>query len=167
MPLVYYAVSRIMKAVGQPAPLTRWRVNRDSNQEDAMSMVGRGVAVLAMATVLSLVGCTTVRQLESQQTEDLLAAAGFKVKPADTPEKLDHLKSFPAYKMQTRTKDSNIVYTYADPNNCKCLYVGTPKEYQEYKRLEVQQQIAENQRMAAEDAEWAAMNWGVWGPWWW
>ena len=132
-----------------------------------MGKVRTTAAVLALATMLPLGGCATMRAQQAQQTEDLLAAAGFRVKPADTPEKLAHLKTLPPYKVQTRTREGNVVYSYADPDNCKCLYVGCPKEYQEYKRLEVQKQIADEQRMTAEDAEMASMNWGLWGPWGW
>lgn len=127
----------------------------------------RSAVVLTMTATLPLGGCSEVRQSEAQRTENLLAAAGFTVKLADTPAKLANLKALPPLKMQTRTKDGNIVYSYADPDNCKCLYVGSPKEYQEYKRLEVNRQIAQDQRIAAEGAESAAMDWGAWGPWWW
>lgn len=43
---------------------------------------------------------------------------------------------------------------------------AAPNEYQEYKRRELDKQIADENRMAAEEAEMASMDWGLWGPWW-
>jgi hypothetical protein len=36
-------------------------------------------------------GCATIRAHQTAETEQVLAAAGFQVEPADTPEKLAHL----------------------------------------------------------------------------
>lgn len=123
--------------------------------------------VLVSSVVLALHGCAAIQRQEAQRTDDLLAAAGFKARVADTPAKVEHLTAMRPLKITTRVKDGNTIYSYADPVNCNCVYVGGPKEYQEYKRLEVERQISENNRMAAEDAADAAMNWGLWGPWWW
>lgn len=56
--------------------------------------------------------------------------------------------------------------TYADPDYCKCLWVGTARQYNEYHRLVQERQVTQMRLMAAEDAEMASMNWGLWGPWW-
>jgi hypothetical protein len=126
-------------------------------------------AVVAFVLVgVTGAGCSAIRKSEAQSEENLLAAAGFKAKPADTPEKLAQLKAMPALKMQMRTQDGKVAYTYADPYNCKCLYVGGPDQYVEYKRLAMKQQIAMDQVEAAEAEEDAAMDWGMWGgfgPW--
>jgi hypothetical protein len=123
--------------------------------------------LLVPIIVLTLGGCAAMQRQEAKSTEDLLVAAGFRPKVADTPAKVEHLKTMTPLKITTRVKDGQTIYSYADPVNCKCVYVGGPKEYQEYKRLEVEQRIAEDNRMAAEAATDAAMDWGLWGPWWW
>jgi hypothetical protein len=51
------------------------------------------------------------------------------------------------------------VYTYADPENCHCLYVGGPKEFSQYQRLLVEREVTR-------DLGEASLNWGAWGPWW-
>lgn len=51
-----------------------------------MGQFTRMAVVLAAAMALSLASCATTRD-RAQQTEDLLAAAGFKLKPAAPPEK--------------------------------------------------------------------------------
>lgn len=125
-----------------------------------------GVAAIALVGLAS--GCAAIRSDEARQDENLLVAAGFKAKPADTPAKLAQLKALPALKMEVRSKDGQTGYSYADPYNCKCLYVGGPQQYQEYRKLAVKQQIAMDQMEAAESEEDAALDWGMWGgfgPW--
>src|SRR5690554_2537210 len=131
----------------------------------ASGSVTRYAVTLAVIGALLLASCAAIRRDEAQSTESLLAAAGFKARPADTPEKVAQLKSLPALKMRMRVKDGKTVYTYADPYNCNCLYVGGPSEYAEYQRLALKQQIAEENMAAAEAAEDAAMDWDMWGPW--
>jgi hypothetical protein len=125
-----------------------------------------GTVVLVLTGLVA--GCSAIRKDEAQSAENLLVAAGFKAKPADTPEKVAQLKSLPALKMQVRSKDGKLGYSYADPYNCKCLYVGGPSQYAEYKRLAIKQQIATDQVEAAEAEENASLDWGMWGgfgPW--
>ena len=116
--------------------------------------VGLSVAVL-------LTGCAAIQRSEARSTEELLAAAGFVMRPADTAERQQRLAALPPYRLESRTEDGNGVYTYADPGVCKCLYVGGSKEYSEYQRLRVQRQIAADQAWAAQQAQ---MDWGIWGP---
>ena len=51
----------------------------------------------------------------------MLAAAGFHMVPADTPERQKDLRSRPPHGIVSRTKDGNVQYTYADPDNCHCV----------------------------------------------
>lgn len=123
----------------------------------------RCALVLVAATVLA--SCAAMRREEARSEENLLAAAGFQMRPADTPERIAQLQSLPPLQMQMHAKDGSIVYTYADPDNCKCLWVGGPRQYAEYKRLGLKQEMAEDQLEAAESEEDAALDWGMWGPW--
>jgi len=111
---------------------------------------GRRVVSLALAAAMILTGCATIRRSEAHSTEELLAAAGFAMRPADTAERQQRLAALPPYRLESRTKDGKVVYTYADPDGCQCLYVGGPKEYSEYQRLRVERQIAADQAWAAQ-----------------
>jgi hypothetical protein len=122
--------------------------------------VYRNVVVLALIVALPLVGCAAIQRSEARDKEQLLAAAGFQAKPADTPEKLANLKTMPPRQLVSQVKDGNFVYSYADPDYCQCLYVGGPKEYSAYQHLAVEKEIAQEEREAA-------MDWDMWGPWWW
>jgi len=116
--------------------------------------------VVLFAAILAVTGCATTRREEAASTEQLLAAAGFQMRPADTPERVAARESMPREKLVVRSKDGNVVYTYADPEKCHCLYVGGPKEYAALQEIGVQREIA------AHDPE-AVMEWPGWGPWLW
>src|SRR4030095_17130571 len=85
--------------------------------------------------VLLGAACASIQQYETRDTDRMLAAAGFQVRLADTPERQADLRLLPPRRIVSRTEDGSIVYTYGDPEGCQCLYVGGTKEYSEYERL--------------------------------
>ncbi len=117
---------------------------------------------------LLLPGCAAMEASRAMDTEQLLAASGFQVKLADTPDKLAHVQTLTQHKLVPHEKDGGVYYVYADATTCKCVYWGNAESYQRYQQLAVQKEIADEQRMAAQMNENAAMNWGMWGPgpWW-
>jgi len=128
------------------------------------------VAAALVLPALLLAGCASIRNHQAMEKERLLSAAGFQVKLADTPDKLASLQAMPQRKLVPHTRaDGTVFFVYADASACKCLYVGTQKAYQRYQEISLKQQEAEDNRMAAEMNENAAMEWGLWEPWgpWW
>ena len=119
-----------------------------------------GRLLLVGAGLLVLSGCATIRRHEAADTEQLLAAAGFQMRPASSAPLVDQLATMPRLNLVSRVKDGKVVYTYADPDNCHCLYVGGPTEYSAYQRLRAEEAVA------AEMSE-APIDWIGWGPWWW
>jgi hypothetical protein len=122
--------------------------------------IRKQVTLLALIIALPLAGCAAIQRSEARDTEQLLAAAGFQAKPADTPEKLANLRAMPPRQLVSQAKEGKFVYSYADPDYCQCLYVGGPQEYSAYQRLAVKQEIAQEQLDAS-------MDWDMWGPWLW
>ena len=122
------------------------------------------VAVLAVAL---LAGCTAIEKQDARKTESVLAAAGFQMKPADTPDRVAHLQLLRPFKLVPHDRNGTLFYVYADPKACKCIWVGDQAAYQRYQQLAIQQQLAQEQLMTAQMNEDAAMNWGLWGPFWW
>src|SRR5215472_12402315 len=102
------------------------------------------------------IGCSTTKS-----RENMLSAAGFKMVPADTPERVAHLNSLPPDKITTVQRNGTLYYTFPDPKH-NVLYVGQQEQYQEYQKLRLQNQMTQEQLSAAEMNENA---WGVWGPW--
>ncbi|CAB1079527.1 hypothetical protein D1AOALGA4SA_7237 [Olavius algarvensis Delta 1 endosymbiont] len=114
---------------------------------------------IAVFTVLSiaLAGCASIEKSNATDAQQMLAAAGFKMKLADTPEKLAHLKTLTQRKVVPHDKDGKPVYIYADAEFCRCLYAGDEDAYDRYEKMVVRENVAEMN-------EAAEMNWGMWGP---
>ena len=89
--------------------------------------------LVTVAATVIITGCATVRRSETSETEQLLAAAGFKMQRTDVAD--GQLEATPPYRLVSRTRDGTVEYVYADPDNCRCKYVGGPSEYAEYERL--------------------------------
>lgn len=115
---------------------------------------GKGVLGLAL-WVLLYSGCATIEKENAMDTERTLTAAGFRMQTADTPEQRAHLQTLTPRKLVKHEKDGEPVWIYADATYCNCLYAGSEKAYQEYSKLSIQQEIAE-------ENEDAAMDWGMW-----
>ena len=115
--------------------------------------------LLTIGALLALaIGCTTTKE-----RENMLSAAGFKMVPANTPEREAHLKSLPADKITPVQREGTTYYTFPDPKN-NVLYVGREQQYQEYRKLRYQKQLADEQLETAQMNEDAWGAWGVWGP---
>ena len=108
------------------------------------------------ALVALAIGCSTTKE-----RENMLSAAGFKMVPANTPERQAHLTSLPADKITPVQRNGITYYTFPDPKN-NVLYVGQEAQYQQYRNLRLQKQMADEQLEAAQMNENA---WGAWGPW--
>jgi hypothetical protein len=124
--------------------------------------------VVAVVLVVLFAGCAAMREERARDKENLLAAAGFQMKPADTTKRVAHLQMLTPLKLLPYTRtDGKLLYVYADPKGCNCLYVGDETAYQRYRALAQQQKIAQEQMVTAQMNADAAMDWGLWGPYWW
>ena len=120
----------------------------------------RAVGALTLAAVLA--GCVTVG---AQQTESMLAAAGFVQHPADTPQKLAKLQALPQNTVVFAQRKKVNFYIYADAAGCNCAYIGDAAAYQQYQQMRVANNIAQMQETTAMLNQEAAMDWGgAWGP---
>jgi hypothetical protein len=116
---------------------------------------------LVLATALALTGCAG---MEAHQKESNLSAAGFRVRTPTTPKQQAIFKAMKPYKMQRRVVNGKLLYAYADAKQ-GVIYVGTETEYQAYKKLSAQQQLAEEQQITAVMNQQDAMDdWEGWGP---
>lgn len=113
---------------------------------------------------LSLSACATPSELVANK-EDQLAAAGFLIKPANTPQREAMLQRLPPHHFVRREKGDALTYVYADPLVCDCLYVGTQAAYSRYVRYRQQKRLADEQEMTASLYSDPAWSWNAWGPW--
>jgi hypothetical protein len=126
----------------------------------------RAIIVLSAAAA-GLAACVTP-QMQAQQTENMLIAAGFLQKPADTPRRQARLAALPPFRVLsqqvTASGRDTVGYVFADPQFCHCVYVGTPQAYQQFQQLAFQQHLAQEQIAASEMASSDAFGWDDWGP---
>jgi hypothetical protein len=122
-------------------------------------------AIAGLALCAALAGCAAIERHEASQKEQLLAAAGFQMRTADTPAKLADLERLQQHKLVRHERDGEASYVYANADGCKCLYTGNQASYDEFQKLQVQENVASQEMMAAEMNQQAAMNWEMWGPW--
>ena len=122
----------------------------------------KGVSIALIGALFT--ACAAMKAEEATSKEQLLAAAGFKMQLANTPEKLAHLKTLTQQKIVVHEKDGINYYVYADATTCQCVYIGQDANYQNFQQLQVQKNIAQEQQMTAEMNEDSAMNWGMCGP---
>jgi hypothetical protein len=117
-----------------------------------------GAVAAGLGLALALAGCQAIENADAEDTERLLAAAGFHMKEATTPEQLANLRAMTQRKIVLQEQDGQARYVYADAQDCHCVYVGGENNYDEYQRLSLKEEIAEDNLDAS-------MDWGMWGPW--
>ncbi|KAA0910408.1 hypothetical protein [Pusillimonas sp. ANT_WB101] len=113
---------------------------------------------------LFLVGCQSPSQVVSGK-EDLLSAAGFVAKSATSPQQQAALKKLPPNKFLQQNQNNQIVYLYADPIVCQCVYSGNQAAYSKYSQMVFQKNLANEQQMTATMDD-NAFDFGPWGGMW-
>jgi hypothetical protein len=109
-----------------------------------------GVIVLLALTV----GCAN-----TQHTENLFSAAGFRTVIANTPQRQEQLKALPPDKVTLVQRNGKNYYVYADPTNNQA-FVGTPSQYQKYQQLRLANNLAQDQLQTAQLNSWGPGRWG-------
>jgi hypothetical protein len=127
-----------------------------------MKHIFRGLNIIGAIAVLALAGGCAAN---TQSTENLLSAAGFRTIIANTPQRQQHLKQLPPNKVVLVQRNGKNYYVYADPAHYQ-IYVGNPSLYQQYQQLRLARNLAQDQLATAEPDQQAAMNWDMWGPFW-
>jgi hypothetical protein len=115
---------------------------------------------------MALAGCAAIQKQQAAQTQQLLAAAGFEMQMADTPERLATLQNVvPQRKVFSVAGTDGPRFVYADAEYCQCVFAGDQRAYRRYQRMVTQQRLAAEQDMAAQMSDDAGTTWGPWSPW--
>ena len=128
-------------------------------------------APIVAVTLLLLASLTGCASYEAQNKESLLIAAGFRTRTPTTEKQLVMFNRMTPYRLERRVRNGKVLYAFADKQN-NVVYLGGENEFQQYKRLALQQSIAEDQLEAAQINEEASMYpdfgpyWGPWNVWW-
>ena len=94
------------------------------------------IAPLPFLVALAL-GCASV---QARTTESLLENAGFRTVAANTPERIELLKTLPPNKISPVDRNGQVFYVFSDPAGCRCLRVGRQEQYEIYQRLQAGKQ---------------------------
>jgi hypothetical protein len=124
-------------------------------------LFSRSGIVVAVTLLTFAAGCATT----NAPSENLLAAAGFQQRTADTPRKQELLKSLPKNQLTLITWKGKNYYVQPDSTNPNVAWVGSPAEFQAYEQLRLAKQLSNDNLMAAQMNQDAMMTWGgAWGP---
>jgi hypothetical protein len=101
------------------------------------------LANFILLIVAFFIGCAGTGKMSPFQMVEMLVRAGFQVHAADTPKKLEFLKSLPQNALIHKTCNGKMFYFYADGSSCQCLYVGDENAYQRFKQSVKEEQMDE------------------------
>jgi hypothetical protein len=121
-------------------------------------------AHVAALAFVSLAACAAVDRQEAADAEQLLEAAGFRQLAANTPEREEGLKELRPRQLFARAWGDETRYVFADPDHCRCFYVGGEKEYAQLQQLR-QARLDEHNRLVTADESDRTLNGDLWGPW--
>ena len=120
--------------------------------------------LLIFATAISLGGCAAMRRHDARDTGESPGSRRVQDEAGRLAGASPAAPAMPPLKIVSQSKDGHIVYRYADPYSCDCLYVGDQQAYAKYRSLALQEQRAAERLEAEEAEESASMDWDLWGP---
>jgi hypothetical protein len=116
----------------------------------------------AIALVALLASCASPQEVITER-ENLLAASGFAVLPANTAERQQMLATLPPGRIMQQIQGDQVSYLFADPLVCHCLYAGGQQNFAQYQAYVQTRRIADEQAVAAQLYWNGPWNWGPWG----
>ena len=131
----------------------------------ALVLTRVGARLLLVSMAIGLAACASYAQRYAQANEEGLRAAGFTRRLADTPEKLASLQAMTQRRILVYNRLGQPYYVWPDARFCRCVYIGSEPQYQEYARLGFEQKLARERQTAAEENEAASLFAESWGPW--
>ena len=123
-----------------------------------MVRIGAIFAVLALC-----VACQSPSQTAASR-EEIMTASGFKRVAATTPQQQATLRQLPPNKFSRQSRKGQVVFVYADPTGCACMFVGNLDAYTAYKNTMRDKKLADEQALSANEMTMNDVDWGPWGP---
>jgi hypothetical protein len=106
---------------------------------------------IALAAALAVAGCAgSPKEPPTFQQMNALAAAGFDLKMADTPAKLERIGKLPQLQLAQIEFKGRQVYVYSDAQGCQCVYAGDENAYRRLIYQARQQQLDQRSYWAQE-----------------
>jgi len=92
------------------------------------------LVIMAPGLFMAHAGCAGAPVNKTLQAEEALAAAGFQLKMADTPAKIERISRIPQKQVVWAMIKDREVYLWADAAGCRCFYSGTRQNYKQLLR---------------------------------
>jgi len=109
--------------------------------------------ILSLLSLVTLASCASWGKGGTETTEQLLAAAGFRLYyPRDAQEQVN-LKNIPQRQVVSMRGAAKPTYLFADDGECDCVYVGGDDQLKEYRRLNGIKRGADGAVLSAEMRE--------------
>ena len=93
------------------------------------------MTALVLTGPLGLWGCTLTPKATANQVENMLVAADFKYKTADTAQQEERIRALPQGQFIRHQAGGKVHYLYADVAGCKCVWRGDAAAYSRFKEL--------------------------------
>jgi hypothetical protein len=131
------------------------------------------ISISNKLTIFAAVGMSLIlaacAEMEAHNTKSLLSAAGFRVRTPETPLQKKVYAALTNQRVERATVNGKVFYVFKDEEQ-GVAYVGHEPEYQRYRQLCIQQQIAQDYYMAVQMDAYHARGWyGAYGGralWW-
>jgi hypothetical protein len=91
------------------------------------------VVLLLCPSVLAAAGAPSRPSLEKNNF--YLSSAGFRVQVANDPAGQKTLRALPAHRFVVNGVGDALRYSYAEPQHCVCIFVGTQQAYDNYREM--------------------------------
>ena len=101
----------------------------------------RILVILAVVMFSAFAGCAGKPVNKTLQAEEALVAAGFQLKMADTPAKLERISRIPQKKVVKAMIKEREIYLWADAAGCRCYYTGRRQNYEQLLQNQQEEQM--------------------------
>ena len=129
--------------------------------QPAMNTYLRKCFIVIGITLVS-VACVKSTNQRAMETERLLAASGFEMRLADTPEKLTHIEALTQRQILVHQSKGKLLYVYVDAEHCQCVYAGSAQAYRRYQSLIRENRPSVEDRREADEGTAREFDWGDW-----
>jgi hypothetical protein len=99
------------------------------------------------------------------QAEEALAAAGFQLKMADTPAKVERISRIAQKKIVRAMIKDREIYFWADAAGCRCYYQGTRQNYEQLRHNQREEKADRRINLynaQHDDPLWQSYSWDSW-----
>ena len=101
-----------------------------------------GIRALRLFPTVVVLLCTSVLAAEEapsrpslEKDSFYLSSAGFRVQFANDPAGRKALRALPAHRFVANGVGDGLRYSYAEPQRCVCIFVGTRQAYDNYNKM--------------------------------